>query len=230
MNQHFHEPAAQRQELNCLLQHGYEFDHPWQVIDIFEKKVAAFFGAPYAIAVDSCTHALELSVLLLNQPNMVIDVPVHTYMSVPMMLTKIRQPWRFVEKHWVDSFYALDSLPVVDAAFLWKSDSYQSGTLTSISFQHKKHIPIGRGGMILTDNYEHYFCLQKMCRDGRDRSLLQTQDDITDMGYHYYMTPEDGARGILLFDKLYDMQPVIKSWTNYKKLTEFKVFSNHEVF
>ena len=25
----------------------------------FENKVAEFFGAPYAIAVDSCTHGIE---------------------------------------------------------------------------------------------------------------------------------------------------------------------------
>ena len=26
----------------------------------FEEKVADFFGAPYAVAVDCCTHAIEL--------------------------------------------------------------------------------------------------------------------------------------------------------------------------
>ena len=29
-------------------------------IDEFEDKIAHFFGSPYAVAVDSCTHAIEL--------------------------------------------------------------------------------------------------------------------------------------------------------------------------
>mgnify|MGYP003347625298 CR=1 FL=1 len=83
--------------------------------------------------------------------------------------------------------------------------------------------------MILTNNYEYYQRLQKMCRDGRDRSLLQTEDDITEIGYHYYMVPEDAARGILLFDQLYNTSAETKSWQDYKKLTEYTVFANKSV-
>lgn len=214
-----------RQELTELISAGYEFQQPWQVVDIFENKIATFFGAPYGIAVDSCTHAMELSLRLLNCSTEVVTVPVHTYMSVPMMLEKIRQPWRFQNIEWSES-YKLDPLPVVDSAFQWRAGSYEPGTLTCVSFQFKKHIPIGRGGMILTDNYEHYQRLQKMCRDGRDRSLLQTEDDVTEIGYHYYMVPEDAARGILLFDQLANVAPDSKSWKDYKKLTEYTVFAN----
>ena len=32
----------------------------FQVIADFEKEVAKFFDAPYAVAVDCCTHGLEL--------------------------------------------------------------------------------------------------------------------------------------------------------------------------
>jgi len=32
----------------------------FEVVSEFEKKVAEFFGSPYAIAVDSCTHGIEL--------------------------------------------------------------------------------------------------------------------------------------------------------------------------
>ena len=222
-------PKLQRPELTALIDNGYVFHHPWEVVDLFEKKVAEFFGSPYAIATDCCTHAMELSILLLNQPNVQVQVPVHTYMSVPMMLTKMRQPWKFVNLPWENSSYTLHPLPVVDAAFQWRKDSYQAGTLTCISFQYKKHIAIGRGGMILTDNYEHYQRLQRMCRDGRDRSLLQTEDDITELGYHYYMTPEDAARGIMLFDQQHDILVELKDWRNYQSLTQYSVFSHCNV-
>ena len=35
-------------------------------VRIFEEKIASFFGAPYAVAVDCCTHGVELSLRLTN--------------------------------------------------------------------------------------------------------------------------------------------------------------------
>jgi hypothetical protein len=142
-----------------------------------------------------------------------------------MVLEKLNQPWQFVDHCW-EKLYQFDSHKIVDAATLWEKDSYIADTLMCISFQFKKHIPIGRGGIILTDNYKHYSRLQKMCRDGRDRTLLQTEDDITEIGYHYYMTPEDAARGILLFDQLYNRPGQLWSWKNYKQLTDYSVFKD----
>ena len=55
-----------RTELDQLREAGYQFEKNWQVVDLFEQKIAGFFGAPYAVATDCCTHALELSLRLLN--------------------------------------------------------------------------------------------------------------------------------------------------------------------
>lgn len=214
-----------RSELDIIKQQGYEFEQTWQVVDMFEKKVAEFFGAPYGIAVDSCTHALELSLMIVNQPQVTVTVPVYTYMSVPMMLQHMGQSWQFRDVKW-EHFYQLDPLPVIDAAWLWQRNSYRPGTFTCVSFQHKKHLPIGRGGIILTDNLDHYNRLQKLCRDGRDRTRIWANDDITEIGYHYYMTPDDAARGILLFDYLHDKVMEHKNWTDYKALTDYTVFGN----
>ena len=38
----------------------------FDVINKFETKVAEFFGSPYAVAVDCCTHGVELSLRLTN--------------------------------------------------------------------------------------------------------------------------------------------------------------------
>jgi dTDP-4-amino-4,6-dideoxygalactose transaminase len=217
-----------RPELDLIKDQGYEFDQTWQVVDIFEKKLAEFFGAPYAVVTDCSTHAMELCFLLLNQRDQIVEVPVSTYMSVPMMLTKIQQSWQFVDNKWTD-WYSFDPLPIIDAAFMWRRNSYQPGTLTCVSFQQKKHIAIGRGGVIFTDQEAYYNRLQMLCRDGRDRKLLQADDDIKEIGYHYYMTPEDAARGILLFDQLHDVPSRVWGWQDYKVLTENTVFSHHLV-
>ena len=217
-----------RTELTQLKNKGYEFQQTWEVVDLFEKKIADFFGAPYAVAVDCCTHALELSFRLRNQPLDTVYVPTHTYMSVPMVLEKLNQSWQFIDCRW-ERFYQFDKHKIIDAATLWKKDSYVADTLMCISFQFKKHIPIGRSGIILTDNQEHYDRLQKMCRDGRNRKLIQFEDDITEIGYHYYMTPEDAARGILLFDQCHHIPGKTWSWQDYKPLTDYTVFKDRHV-
>lgn len=217
-----------RPELEQLKKSGYQFEETWQVIDLFEKKLADYFGSPYAVVVDCCTHGLELCFRLINQPDQIVHVPVHTYMSVPMMLEKIHQPWQFVDTKWQES-YRFDPLPVVDAAYLWRRNSYQSNTLTCVSFQHKKHLCIGKGGVILTDRHDHYTRLQRMCRDGRDPKLLWTNDDISEIGYHYFMTPDDAARGIMMFDQLCNTPARVFGWQDYKLLTEYSVFSHRLV-
>jgi dTDP-4-amino-4,6-dideoxygalactose transaminase len=78
---------------------------------------------------------------------------------------------------------------------------YQGG-LHVVSFQIKKRIPIGRGGMILTDDYAAYRWLKKARHDGRDMKTYYIDDDFEFFGWHYYMTPEDAARGILLMDAI----------------------------
>lgn len=214
-----------RLELEFLKKSGYEFEQPWQVVDMFEKKVAKYFGSQYAVATDSCTHALELCFRLLDQRSTDVAVPLHTYISVPMALEKIGQSWHLEENLWIEH-YSFDPLPIVDLATVWRPNCYTAGTLACVSFQFKKQIPIGRGGMILTNDVNYYQRLQKMCRDGRDRTLLQTEDDIAEIGFHYYMTPEDAARGILLMDENGDSVGQPWSWQNYRPLTEFSVFKN----
>jgi dTDP-4-amino-4,6-dideoxygalactose transaminase len=73
--------------------------------------------------------------------------------------------------------------------------------LQVISFQIKKRIPIGRGGVILTDNEDAYKWLKLASYDGRDLTKPYTDPEHVSMvGYHMYMTPEDAARGIILID------------------------------
>jgi dTDP-4-amino-4,6-dideoxygalactose transaminase len=197
----------------------------WRSVDLFEKKIADFFGSPYGIATDCVTHALELSLRLTNCPKEIVTIPKHTYMSVPMMLEKIQQPWKFIDLKW-SHYYYLHPFDIIDAATLWRHNSYIPGTLMCISFQHKKHLPIGRGGIILTDNLDHYDRLQRLVRDGRNRILDQTQDDVTEIGYHYYMTPEDAVRGISMFDSVKNISPKVFSDQNYFDLTRLSVFKH----
>ena len=50
-----------------FLQNGLGMKNEWHVVTEFEKKIAEFFGAPYAVATDCCTNALELCLRLEKQ-------------------------------------------------------------------------------------------------------------------------------------------------------------------
>ena len=102
------------------------------------------------------------------------------------------------------------------------------GGFHCLSFQIKKNIPIGRGGMILLDDFEAYEELKLMRYDGRDMNTdRMDKNHIKRSGYHMYMTPEDAARGIILMDQTGDM-PDSYTWKDYPDLTKIKYYENRQ--
>ena len=59
----------------------------FKVISDFEIEIANFFGAPYAVATDCCTHGVELC--LRRKKIKKISVPKRTYLSIPMLAHKL---------------------------------------------------------------------------------------------------------------------------------------------
>lgn len=199
----------------------------FQVVSEFENKIADFFGAPYAISVDSCTHGIELCLRLTQTKR--INVPKHTYLSVPMLADKlgIELIWR--DEIWED-YYTLnyEERRIIDAAVLWKKNSYISNTFMNLSFQYQKHLSLGRGGMILCDNKDDAEKLKKMSYDGRLPNIPWREQDIDTMGYHYYMTPETAQLGLKKLEDAIKTKP--KKWviTDWPDLTKMKVFNKIE--
>lgn len=192
----------------------------------FEASVAHFFNAPYALATDCCTHGLEMSIKVTNEHQ--ILCPKQTYISVPFMLEKISAIYTFNDVYWSEYYNLTPS--VIDAATLWRRNSYIPNTCMCISFHIKKHINIGRGGMILLDNKEWYNRLKKMRYDGRSiyDDILYKDDDIEEIGYHYYMTPETAEIGINIFNTKKDLPPKIVTYKDYSDVTQFKYFKNNK--
>jgi dTDP-4-amino-4,6-dideoxygalactose transaminase len=134
--------------------------------------------------------------------------------------------FEFDDREW-DGIYQLEPLNIWDGAGRYQKDMFVGGdNFQILSFQAKKRLPIGRGGMILTNDETAYKWLKKICYDGRDLNKSQMDDDITEMGYHMYMTPEDAARGILIMDKLPEYTDDSYSWKSYKDLTKNSVFKS----
>ena len=192
------------------------------VVTNFEQQVAEFFGAPYAIAVDSCTHGVELALRYTDADY--IRVPNRTYLSIPFLADKLNIDLFWKDEHWVDYYYLTDR--VIDAAVLWKKDSYIPNTFMGVSFQFQKHLSLGRGGILLTDNKEAAIKIKKMSYDGRLPGLPWREQDIDTLGYHYYMTPETAQLGL---DKLpAAIKNTPRQWvvTDWPDLTQMKIFKN----
>ena len=186
----------------------------------FEDAIAEFFGSPYAVATDCCTHALELCLRLQGESK--ITVPKHTYISVPMLSIKLGIDLEWKDENWLDYYYLTNN--IIDAAVLWKEKSYIPGTLMCVSSQFKKHLSLGRGGVILLDNKEAALELKKMSYDGRTPDTPWATQNITSMGYHYYMTPETAELGLQKLPDAILNKP--KQWTieDWPDLTNMGIF------
>jgi dTDP-4-amino-4,6-dideoxygalactose transaminase len=140
----------------------------------FEKAVAEFFGAPYAVAVDSCTHGVELALRYTNAEE--ILVPKRTYLSIPFLAEKLNIDRFWKDEDWVDYYYL--TYNVIDAAVLWKPNSYIPNTFMGISFQYQKHLSLGRGGVLLMDNSDAANQIKKMSYDGRLPNIPWREQNI----------------------------------------------------
>ena len=186
----------------------------------FENEIAKFFGAPHAIATDSCTHAIELALRYTDTKT--ITIPKHTYVSVPFLAQKLNIELCWKDENWVDYYYLAPG--IIDAAVLWKPKSYIPHTFMAVSFQFQKHLSLGRGGVLLVDNSHAADKLKKMSYDGRLPNVPWRDQDIHTIGYHYYMTPETAELGLHKLPAAIKAEPKkwnINDWPDLTKMTVF---------
>ena len=201
----------------------------FESIKIFEEKIAEFFGSPYAVAVDCCTHGVELCLRYENFSY--IEVPKRTYISIPFLAKKLGIQLKWKDENWKDYYYLTNHpnfTPIIDAAVLWKKDSYIPGTFMCLSFQFRKHLSLVRGGMILCDNKEDYWNLKKMVYDGRHPDIPWRDQNITSMGYHYYMTPETAELGLKKLPDAIKNKPIQWTINDWPDVSKMEVFNKNE--
>ena len=194
----------------------------FEVVKEFEKKIANFYGAPHGVAIDSCTHAIELC--LRYKDTKKFTVPPNTYPSVPNLAKKIGIEFDWEEKEWEDYYY-LGGTNIIDAAVYWKRDGYIADSLMCLSFQFQKHLSLGRGGMILLDSEVAKKELKRMSYDGREPDVPWRDQNVKRMGFHYYMTPETAQNGLNKLEEAKKTKPrdwVLEDWPDLTKMDVFK--------
>jgi dTDP-4-amino-4,6-dideoxygalactose transaminase len=190
-------------------------------IQLFEIEIAKFFGSPYAVTTDCCTHAVELCLRLKHIKT--ATSPTRTYLSIPMTLEKLGINWSWQDINWQDYYY-IGSTNIIDAAVYWKANGYVPNTLMCLSFQFQKHLNLGRGGAILCETLEDYTELKKMTHDGRLPGVPWKDQNVDAWGYHYYMTLETADLGLEKLPKAIETAPKIWTQDEYPYLPNMKVF------
>lgn len=134
-----------------------------------------------------------------------VTIPARTYISVPAAILHAGGQVDFADIAWTGT-YRLEPYPIVDSALRMRRGMYQGG-LHCVSFHARKLLPIGRGGMVLTDDPQSVDWLRRARFDGRDGSVPFLADPVSMLGWNAYLTPEQAARGLQLLEAIGDGRP-----------------------
>jgi len=174
--------------------------NPYRIVNRFEDVIAEWSGSRYAVAVESCCAALQLCCEYLQVGT--ITIPRNTYPGVANAIIRAGGRLRFTDVWDGGTIYKLWPADIVDGALRFRAGMFTGG-FHCLSFHDRKHLPIGRGGMILLDDAQVAAWLRRMRFDGRGECPL-ADDTITHVGMNAYMTPEQAARGLQLFEAIRD--------------------------
>ena len=200
----------------------------FKVVEQFERALGRYTGAPQVVTTDSCTNALMLAMAWCRERDPVdvafVYVPRHTYVGVVHAARNAGYEVKFDDKEWHEA-YALDPLPVVDAAKVlepgmfdeWR-DPRRSPWMVCVSFHVAKRLPLGRGGAVLLDDPGAADWLRRARFDGRTAGETGgSATRVTSPGWHCYLTPPEAARGLWLLEQFLDAAEP-SSWRAYPDL------------
>lgn len=199
--------------------------NPHQVAIDFERALCEYTGAPFAVAVNSCTMALLLAVAwhlqgppapgwrLRTSPEdgrrakWEIEIPKRTYVSVPMSIIHAGGRPTFRDENW-SGCYRLQPLPVWDSARWFTESMFIGGCppgtnqMFCVSFHASKTLGLEQGGAILHANPAADAWFRRARFDGRTEGVAPKDDAFGQVGWHCYMNPSTAAQGILRLHSL----------------------------
>lgn len=200
----------------------------------FETALERYTGAKYAVAVDNQSNALFLALTYEGIAGREITIPARTYPSVPCEIIHAGGKVKFapVEGKTLKGAYPLIGSNVWDCALRFTAGMYLAGTFMCLSFTGPyKHLKLGKGGAILTDDPDAYLWFKRARFSGRRECTYQS-DHFDQLGWNFYMMPELAARGLLLMSGFYDQSGNPKDNEDiemeYPDLSRFPVYQGDE--
>lgn len=164
----------------------------------FEKALAEFTGAKGVIAMDSCTHAIELG-LRYSTPKMYATIPEKTHYSIPMILNRLGIDFMCTEDDW-ENEYRIHGSIVYDASQFIAKDMFETenpnqSKIICVSFGVGSALEIGHGGAILTNDKKAYDWFQSVVGNGQEKEYWEDQRKFK-VSYGYEMRTEDAVTGL----------------------------------
>ena len=208
----------------------------YKITEQFEKELCKYTGAPYAVAVDNGSNALFLALMWDDIRDREITIPSRTYPSVPCAVIHAGGKVRFRKTN-IGTFintlkgaYLLEGSNVVDSALCFTADMYDPGKFMCLSFTgHHKHLNLGKGGAILTDNEGAYKWFKRARFSGR-RECPYSDDSFDMLGWNFYMPPETATRGLMMMKQFYNINGTKKRNEDielpYPDLSQFKIYDS----
>lgn len=201
-----------------------DYKDPFDAVWDFENKISEFTGAPFVVATDCCSHAIEIA-LRLSDVTSPVSFPARTYLSVPMTMHKLQIKYDLTGMDWYpDLEYNIQGTNIWDSARRFEPGMYRPGSLQCLSFGKTKPLEIGRGGCILTDDAEFAQKAGRMRYDGREVKVYKPWADqkVFEVGFHYFLRPEDAIVGLNLLESK-TFLPQIQSYFNYPDCRELTI-------
>jgi len=207
----------------------------YDITNEFEKALAEYTGAKYAVTLDNMSNGLFLALYYEHYVNKsiktdTITIPNRTYPSVPCEIIHagLKVKWKMVEGKTITGAYELGGSNVWDSALTFTADMYKPGTHMCISFTGPyKHFKLSKGGAILTDSLEAYHWFKRARYSGR-RECSYHDDNLDMLGWNFYMMPELAARGLLLMNQFYNLDGSKKQNPDlelpYPDLSKFEIY------
>lgn len=202
--------------------------NPHQVTKDFEADLCEYTGAPYAVAVNSCTMALFLCCKYKCVGE--VHIPKRTYVSVPMSIIHAGGTVKFEDRPWQGA-YRLWPYRIYDSARRFTSDMFATTGASEdykyvcVSFHASKILGIEQGGAILHDDAEADAWFRRARFDGRTEGIAPRNDTFPMLGWHCYMNPSTAAQGLLKLHSLPKHNPPLPN-DPYPDLSTLEIFKN----
>jgi len=208
----------------------------YKITEDFEKALADYTGAKYAVTVDNMSNALFLALYYEHNVNKSITVdyitiPNRTYPSVPCEIIHagLKVKFRKVNGKTIKGAYQLEGSNVWDSALSFTADMYKPSSHMCVSFTGPyKHFKLSKGGAILTDNHDACLWFKRARYSGR-RECSYHDDNLDMLGWNFYIMPELAARGMLLMNQFYNTDGTKKSNPDlelpYPDLSKFEIYT-----
>ena len=181
--------------------------NPHEVTRAFEREPCRYTGAPYAVALDNCTSAIFLALMREGIKGKTISIPARTYMSVPCAIIQAGGRVNFlpVAGETITGKYWLEPTRVIDSALRFTAGMYVPGSHMCLSFTGPyKHLKLGKGGAILTDDAEADAWFRRARFSGR-REISYHDDTFDMLGWNFWMLPQVAALGLHLMPQFWSL-------------------------